>query len=1040
MSCVLIGRCRRSLRASWGGAVRALLVVAATSCVIAKPQAANADEIQVAHNPLDPISVAADSATHWREGVYDVWHLRGNCYLNQGLTYSRGPEAVLWIDSRQEDGAPTKVIAYFEAGEGGDVAIDYRRAPQGQGGERFLGQQRAPSWFGRLESSAPLRWNVPAPAAAPAARPPIYERGLAEFNPDRRRQLMLAQYNEMVPTAPVGVEVLPPGMVRVQTFPRSDAGLDLDSQQVSATERVTVASGGIRILVEGLPTEGLPAGFGPLGVLDLSTDRAVIWHGNSVGMGGGTQGVNETLEIYMEGNIEFRQGDRIVYADRMYYDVRRQIGVILNAELLTPLPPLDGKNYGGLVRLKAAAIRQLDQSHFQAHDAQITTSRLEEPAYAIGSREITFTDVQQGGVDPLTGLPMAVQHQQLAEARGNFIYARGVPVFYWPTFATDLQEPSFIIDRVKIGNDGIFGTQFMVDWDVYQMLGIRNKPQGTDWGLSTDYLSERGFGFGTDYEYHRQELFGFIGPADGAFDFWAIKDDGLDNLGRNREAVIPEETFRYRLFGEHRQRLDSGWDITGEAGLISDRTFLEQYFEQQWDNRRSPRTGVRAKRLNNNRSLSIEANGQVNDFFTETQWLPRLDHYWLGESLLGDRLTWYAHSQAAYADQNVASFPTNATTQNGFTYLPWEVFPPGIPPGNPVDSSGERLITRQEIDLPVQVGAVKVVPYLLGELGRWGEALDGDSLERAYGQAGVRASLPMWAVYPNVRDPLFNLNGLAHKVVFDAEFSYADADENFDEFPLYDQLDDTSITEMRRRLMSGAFPPTITDPKFDPRTYALRYGMQNWVTSPAAEIADDLMALRMGVRQRWQTKRGPAGDQHIVDWLTLDMNGTIFPDADRDNFGEEVGLLDYDMRWHIGDRFTFLSDGAADVFSDGFKTFAAGVLINRPTRGNGYLGVRTIGGPISSTVLLGSYNYRISQKWIASASAAIDFDETGNIGQAMSITRIGESMFATVGFNVDEAKDNIGITLAIEPRFLPNSRVSRRTGIDVLPVGVNGLE
>ena len=32
------------------------------------------------------------------------------------------------------------------------------------------------------------------------------------------------------------------------------------------------------------------------------------------------------LEIYMEGNIVFRQGDRTVYADRMFYDVRRQIG------------------------------------------------------------------------------------------------------------------------------------------------------------------------------------------------------------------------------------------------------------------------------------------------------------------------------------------------------------------------------------------------------------------------------------------------------------------------------------------------------------------------------------------------------------------------------------------------------------------------------------------------------------------------------------------------------------------------------------------
>ena len=102
---------------------------------------------------------------------------------------------------------------------------------------------------------------------------------------------------------------------------------------------VAIVSGGVRVLIEGLPTQGLPPGFGPLGVVDVSTDRAVIWAAgvNSDATGANVQSPDQPLEIYMEGNIEFRQGDRVVYADRMFYDARRQIGVILNAELLTPL-------------------------------------------------------------------------------------------------------------------------------------------------------------------------------------------------------------------------------------------------------------------------------------------------------------------------------------------------------------------------------------------------------------------------------------------------------------------------------------------------------------------------------------------------------------------------------------------------------------------------------------------------------------------------------------------------------------------------------
>lgn len=955
-----------------------------------------------------------------------MWHLRGNCYIHQGLTYARGPEAVLWVDTTQK---PAKVIAYMEAPQGQSVEVDYRQLTDTTSDGRALGRQRASHWFERLETDAPLRMKIPEPVPPPASPPEIYDRGLVQFNPQRHQQLLLAQYTEFAP-APQAAQPLPPGMRRVQMFPRNDSSPEIQSKVLPNGERVAVISGGIRVLVEGLPAEGVPAALGPVGTVDITTDRAVIWtSGGEGGLGSQSfQSADAPLEIYMEGNIEFRQGDRVVYADRMFYDVRRQIGVILNAELLTPLPKFDDTEYQGLVRLKAGAIRQLDASHFSATDAQLTTSRLEEPSYSFGADEIAFQDMQQQVVDPQTGEVVA-EHRQMAEASGNFLYVRGVPVFYWPTLATDLRKPSFFVDRIRVGNDDVFGTQVMTDLDAYQLFGVRNPPEGTDLGLSLDYLSDRGFGHGGTFEYDRADVWGYNGPAQGIIDYWGIKDHGDDNLGLGRRDIVPEKEYRFRLFGQHRQRFNNGWDLTGEVGWISDRTFVEQYYEADWDEQRSPRTGLRLKRLTDNRAFSIEANGQVNEFFTETQWLPRADHYWLGESILGDWLTWFEHSQAAYANMNVATTPTNPTLASQFIVLPWEA-----------DVEGERLITRQELDLPLEAGPFKVVPFVLGELGQWGEGLDGDEIQRAYVHTGVRSSIPFWAVFPDFRDPIFNLNGLAHKVVFDAEFSYADSDEDLDDFALYDAIDDTNITEFRRRFMSGGLPPTIVGPEFDPRQYAFRTGLQGWVTSPVSEIADDLMALRMGMRHRWQTKRGGPGRQHLVDWLTLDMNATYFPDQNRDNFGEEIGLVDYDVRWHLGDRFTVLSDGAADFFGDGLRTASAGVLLNRPSRGNAYLGFRTIDGPISSDVLLASYSYRLSPKWISTAGASYDFADERNIGQTFSMTRIGESMLVTLGFNVDTSKDNFGVRLMVEPRFLPKLRLTNQTGIDVPPAGAFGLE
>ncbi len=981
-------------------------------------------------DPTEQLTVAADWCSRWQQGVYDVYHLRGNCYLNQGLTYARAPEAVLWIDRTQ---SPTKVIVYLEEQGEQRVAIDYRETGTAKHTlGHALGREQAATWFRRLYTAKPLRLKLPTPVAPSTTRPEIYQRGLAQFDPQRRRQLMLAQFTDFAPV-PTGVQQVPLGMRSIQFGGRSDVLPDIQSQTLPNGQEVVTATGGFRVLIKGLPAGNVPAALGPIGTVDISTDRAVLWtSGGGMGLGGQTvQSADTPLEIYMEGNIEFRQGDRVIYADRMFYDVRRQVGVILDAELLTPLPRTENFEYQGLVRLRAAAIRQLDASHFSAIGASVTTSRLEEPAYHFSANEMAFEDFQTQVFDPRTGEPK-IDHKYLAESRGNTVYIRGIPVFYWPTIATDLSKPTFFVDGIRVGNDSVFGTQIEVDFDAYQLFGIRNAPEGTDWGLSLDYLSDRGVGHGTDFSYDRPNFLGFEGPANGQWDYWGIADDGLDNLGLGRRTIVPEQDYRFRLFGQHRQKFQNGWELTGEVGYLSDRTFLEQFYEREWDEHKDPRTGLRLKRLADNRAFSIEANIQLNDFFTETQWLPRADHYWLGESLFGDRLTWFEHSQAGYANLNNATAPTNATLAAQVDAgLPWE---------SGAGQEGERLVTRQEIDLPLMLGPVKVVPFALGELAHWGEALDGDDLQRAYVNTGIRASVPFWAIFPDYHDPLFNLNGLAHKVVFDAEFTYADATRDITELPLYDPLDDISITEFRRRIFDPTLPPTITDPKFSPITYALRSGIQSWVTSPSTEIADDLMTLRTGMRHRWQTKRGTPGQQHIVDWLTIDSNLTWFPDQDRDNFGQEFGLLDYDLRWHLGDRFTIVSDGAADFFGDGLRMISGGILLNRPSRGNAYVGVRSISGPLDSNVLLASYNYRLSPKWISSAGAAIDFSDAGNIGQTFSMTRIGESLLVTLGFNVDEGKDNVGVKFMVEPRFLPKLSLTSRTGIEVPPAGAFGLE
>lgn len=859
-----------------------------------------------------------------------------------------------------------------------------------------------------------------------------------------------------------------PTFRKIQFFPRSaGGGWNLETVTSPTGENVAIITGGVNLVIQNLTVEGVPEAFGPLGDIDIETDRAVIWGVPALAnLGAATQPGDLPLEIYLEGNIVFRQGDRIMYADRMFYDVRQRRGIILGAELLTPVPQTEDFSYAGLVRLRAAALRQLDQSRFVAQDGLITTSRIEEPSYHFAAETIMFEDIQRSLPDPVTGAPAVdqtgqpvVQHQMLAQSQNNFLYVAGVPVFYWPTLATDLRKPSYYIDNFRLRNDSVFGTQVLLEIDAFQVLGIE-RLDGVEWDLNLDWLSERGLGFGTGAEYARDSFFNLAGPTTGRADAWFIDDRGVDNLGLGRRAVPLEEDFRGRVFWNHRQHLIGGllddWTVQAEVGWISDRNFLEQYYEQEWEENKDQISGARLKRTYDNQSISVEANGRLNEFFTQTQWLPRLDHYLLGEPLFDEQLTWFAHSTAAYANIGIADPATN--TPN-WTLLPWEI----DSASSRISAAGERFTTRHEIDYPISLGPVKVVPFALGELAHWGEDIEGDNLQRAYVHTGLWASIPFWMVDPSIREPLFNLNGLAHKVVFEMEASYADATRDLTQLPLYDELEDDVHEEMRRRLFFPPFgsgllptyyllgPPPTIDLKFDPRFYALRSGLQGWVSSPSAEIADDLAAVRFGMRHRLQTKRGGApgastvlgtgtAQQRIIDWLTLDANATWFPDANRDNAGAEFGLIDYDFRWHLGDRFSILSDGYADTFGDGLRTAAIGMLLNRPARGNFYLGFRSLGGVIEANVVNLAVNYRMSPKWIGSAGASFDVSGSANNTQSISFARIGESLIATVGGHHNESQDNFGISFLVEPRFLPNLSVTRRTGIEIPPVGAYGLE
>jgi len=1006
-------------------------------------------------DPSRPINISAGESIAWTEGNVQVLLLRKGVSVEQGLLRASMPEAVVWMElSEPGQERPVPVLVY---GEGG-VQVDYQGQPR-----------REAQVLLDLKTREEIRLKDTTRARRQASDDPLYRNALRE-----RQRLMEGQPTEeaaikqtvatvsappearartvdVIPTQlerpdpapapgpPVPGPLSPDRPRRILITPRFSTGYKTEFREING-EQAAIVTGGVTITIEDL--------LG-VGVVDISTDRAVIWTRNVDGqrmLQGFNKGeaTQERVEIYLEGHVEIRQATvrgpdagltRLLKADQVYYDVQRNVALLLNAEITTTVPKIPET-----IHVRAKEIRQVAECKFEASCATIFASRLpSDPDLTVRAEEATVEErkVPAKGwfgrplTDPLTGQPLMVT-QLWATADDVTLRAWDVPFFYLPHLEGDLKDPLGPLEQIRFRSDRVFGTGLMVDWDVFQLFGL-DAPPNTKWTLQTDYMSRRGPALGTEMVTKGAGLFGIPGAYATEVRGYGIYDDApTDILGGPRTYPIlrPE---RGRFLARHRQELGEDFTVLAQVSYLSDRNFLEQYYKREFDNDPNQETFLYVEQQVDNWAWTINAQPHIRPWVTETAWLPRANGYVIGQSFF-DRLTYFAHASAGWANFHPTSDinPVYFTEPVPDEFARYRNLPPSTDyPHNPrVDLA--RLDLWQELNLPFQLGPVNIVPYGVFDITYWSQTLaEEDGTGRIYGGGGVRASVPFTRIYPDVCSALFNLNGIAHKVVVDADYGYFQSDVAFRELVPLDRLDDDATDQARRDLrafrLAGSTPDSTarllaSSPLYDPQLYALRKGIQ-W----NVENLDDIQALRFGVRQRWQTKRGFPGAQHILDWMTLNVEATWFPQADRDNFGHPFAFLQYDYIWNIGDRTTITSNGWVDPFEDGARFFNVGLFLDRPERINFYFGFTVI-EPVGTAAVTGSTRYIFNDKWSTAISTTYDFGDNENLGNSLVLTRVGSDIQVSFGFTYQPLQNNFGVIFEILPS-LASRGMGKRGGL-----------
>ena len=950
----------------------------------------------------DPIAISADYATEGRtEDGQRVLILRGHCRLQQAGTLMTARQMVIWQTSQA---GAEKLALYLEE--------DVRVEQVGQSDQQPNAFVQLSTRVGGVVSQ--FRFSSPSNKIDEDA---LYQRGIKRRRDAQRSTLTQTQF--VVPSQePLQPSLRAPaardGMRHIRVSPRTSTNFQFDTAKSTNTEppeQITILTGGVNLVIEGDEK---------LDIIDLSADRVVIWTDASES----GQFNFETLQskdakyqVYLEGNIVARQGVSVMRADRAYYDARESRGMLLNAELSFKPPELNGQR----VRVHAERLRQNSRNEFHASNAWTSSSQFGRPGFRIQSSDIFVEPYfaepldlpRLGGefdsqrFDPVTGAPIYREVPYITALNNTLLvdtpFASDVPLGYVPFIAGPADGPNIPIKRAEFNADRVFGLQFRTSWDLFALLGAE-KPASTTLNLDANYFSERGPSIGFSGDYVVNDLFGWPGTSLGQGLANYIYDTGKDNMGLDRRSLDVPENNRGRLTWRHRQELPDGFLLRGEFGYLSDRNFLEQYYESEFDTGKDIETLVGLQQQLDNWQWSLLARPQLFEFENNTEWLPRGDFTFLGEPLLGGWLSWSSHSMAGYAQLNQADPPNIAGDL--FSPLPYYS-----------DLSGGLAMTRHELSAPLDFGPFNLVPYVWGEAAGWSNSTSGDRISRLVGSVGVRGSIQFAKYMPEVQSRMLGLNGLAHKMVFDVDWSLTESNRALSTIPQWNEFDDNSQERFRQRLLINTFGGVLP-PQFDPRAFAVRSGAGGSVTSPWHELVDDLHVIRLGWRHRLQTKAGPVDRLRTKDWMTLDLEMSLFPNTTRDNFGESAGLLGGRYAWHVGERTSLLANAYYDVFSGGMQLWNFGVLSQRSTRGSLYAGVRQVKGfGFESQIVTASASYAMSDKWIGTAGTAYDLSEGRNRGQSFTLTRVGADFLFHFGANFDASKNNAGLAISVEPRF-----------------------
>ena len=984
--------------------------------------------------PSEQLLIEAKSASTWSQGTTNVIQLDGPVTIRLDRATMRADRAVIWVTPVRE------------------AAIDQQRAQISLIGNAVLEQDRVRRSDDQLFVTAAVRGTIritaaqrlardltqsdlyakaaalrqaaaEPPAVPPPATPAAPAPAAAPPRPTDSTPTILAPPPSRITPRPTGREpgAPPPPPPTPSTRPTVTVDIiapNLATDYSADANVAVVLSGGVTVVVH----DGDD-------FIELKGERAVVFTPLKSLTGGQADRLKAVEDVaqavYMEGdaravytraqrnthNPKDRPSESRLTADRIYYDITTRRAVLTDAVVHT-LEPMSQTP----VIVRARFIRQLALGEYNATGVELSTSAFATPSYSLRADRAYLREDRPGEESDLS------QRRELFVANDVTLDMFGLPVFWLPAVGGTMTEGGLPLRRIGIENSRRFGFGLKTEWGLFESLG-EPRPRDLDVSYIADYFSDRGPAFGLNARYGG----GFVTETtkdpwnfEGDFKSFFVLDSGKDDL--NRPLVDPPEYYRGRVLWEHQHFFPNDWQMQLRAGWVSDATFLEQWFQDEFDNGRPHNEEAYFKRQRDSEAFSLLLSFQPMGFVTtgelqqeqfEIDRAPEFTYRRIGDSFADDQLTFYSDNTLSRLRYN----PSEAT-------LARQAFVPSLNPGLPsigpppefvhYDASGRLRIPtswnyrgdfRQEVDFPLNADRFKLMPYVLGRYTGYSDSPLGSAKDRFFGGAGLRVNTAFWKVDPTAESDLFDVHQVRH------------------------------VIEPELHLFTSAMSVDRND--------IFHYD------EPIDEI-DDVSAVELALHQRWQTKRGGPGRWRSVDFFTLNVAADLYANKPRDrdvlpnNFRgiffpsmPEASIprdsINADATWRISDSTLVLADESWNINERELATASIGLAAQRDTRLGYFLGLRYISAsyppqpstPLAigtqtthSTIATIAANYELSQKYSLLLEQSFDFTSRSNLNTQIMLIRKFDRFFMAVKFFHDETNNESGVSFNIYPEGL----------------------